>query len=329
MSILKASGTNTIPISVIIPCFNYGKFVGEIIDSVKNQTLKAAEIILVDDGSTDNTRELCENLAGIKYIWKPNGGVSSARNEGYRASRSEYIIFPDADDILKPTALEKLWEAIRKLDGSVGAIFGKAEMFSSGGKIEETLSYYPLFEDIEPYIMENVNPSLFILSKNFSERLIKGSVVPQCSAVINRKVYDEIGDWDENFFYHQDRDIWVRIALKYRIGYLNETIAGIRRHDNNITHEKNWFRNHHEILEILKKTYSAEYSHKTLKMMARKYYANGAYNMAQRYFAKDDIIMAKKLMRDAFRHNPKKIKAFFRLINYEAIWIFSRKKRAA
>lgn len=93
-------------ISVIIPCHNYGRFVGEAIDSVKQQTYPNWEIILVDDGSVDDTRAVvaryCAADPRIKYYYQPQKGVSAARNTGFGLASGEYLQLLDADDLLAP-----------------------------------------------------------------------------------------------------------------------------------------------------------------------------------------------------------------------------------
>jgi glycosyltransferase involved in cell wall biosynthesis len=314
-------------IAVIIPCYNYGKFIGETIKSVQAQTLQPEELIIVDDGSTDDTRTVCKSWQGVRYIWKPNGGVSSARNVGYKASHSEYIIFPDADDVLKPEALEILWNTIKQLEPKVAAVFGRAETFSTSDVKEKNASLYiPSPEDVIPYLSQKQNEMTAILSNKCIERLIRGNIVPQCSALIARKVYDEIGIWDEQFLFHQDRDIWLRIASKYTIAYVDRTVAGIRRHDSNITHSKNWFRNHFEILDILKKTYHADWAAIPLRRLAKCQYAFNAYNMAQRFASQGDYVQARKLMFSAIWHKPAKAKAWIQGVRYALGSIFIKQK---
>jgi glycosyltransferase involved in cell wall biosynthesis len=93
--------------SVVIPTYNRGSFIREAIDSVLNQTLRPAEIIVVDDGSTDDTKNVISNFGSrITYLPVENGGVSRARNIGIKQSRSEYIAFLDSDDTWEPQYLE-------------------------------------------------------------------------------------------------------------------------------------------------------------------------------------------------------------------------------
>lgn len=99
-------------ISIIIPAYNSGKFIESTLASVSNQTFTDFEIIVIDDGSTDNTAEIVKHAQTedlrIKYHYKTNGGVSSARNMGIAHAQGQFISFLDSDDILKPTFLEKM-----------------------------------------------------------------------------------------------------------------------------------------------------------------------------------------------------------------------------
>lgn len=123
-------------ISIITPVYNAESFIQNGIDSVLSQTYTNWELILVDDGSTDSTAEICDKAAAadsrITVIHKPNGGVSSARNTGLRAVRGEYIAWMDSDDCFCPSALEKLYAAIVAHDLPI-AICNYKNIYPDGG----------------------------------------------------------------------------------------------------------------------------------------------------------------------------------------------------
>ena len=110
-------------LSIIVPIFNVEKYVSDCIKSILAQTYKDFELILVNDGSTDNSREICSYYAAIDdrviLIQKKNGGVSSARNEGMAIAKGKYIAFVDADDTIEPSMYEKLIEGAQKLDSDM------------------------------------------------------------------------------------------------------------------------------------------------------------------------------------------------------------------
>ena len=112
-------------ISVIIPIYKVEEYLNECLYSVVNQTCKNLEIILVDDGSPDNSPQMCDNWANqdnrIKVIHKANGGLSDARNAGIDIASGEYIAFVDSDDFIKLDMLEKLHAALVKTDSDIAA----------------------------------------------------------------------------------------------------------------------------------------------------------------------------------------------------------------
>ncbi|MBO4897377.1 MAG: glycosyltransferase [Clostridia bacterium] len=110
-------------ISIIIPVYNAGKYINECVDSIINQTFRDFELILVDDGSADNSGKICDDYAEkdsrIKVIHKENGGQAIARNKGLKIATGEYICFVDADDAVNPNMLEYLYEAAEKTKSKI------------------------------------------------------------------------------------------------------------------------------------------------------------------------------------------------------------------
>lgn len=122
-------------ISIIIPVYNVEKYLKRCVESVCTQTMEDLEILLVDDGSTDSSGELCEQLARqdrrIRVIHKKNGGISDARNTGLKIAKGEYIGFVDSDDWIEPTMYEELLTAV-KGSGALLATTGMNRFYESG-----------------------------------------------------------------------------------------------------------------------------------------------------------------------------------------------------
>src|SRR5687768_491351 len=101
----QSSDTRSL-ISVIIPCYNHSHYLSTAIESVLTQSHKAVEIVVVDDGSVDATKQVALSYPGVKYVYQSNQGLSAARNMGIRNSTGQYLVFLDADDWLYPQALQ-------------------------------------------------------------------------------------------------------------------------------------------------------------------------------------------------------------------------------
>ena len=194
-------------ISVIIPAFNSEKTIIECVDSVLNQSRVdlVTEILIVDDGSNDSTVELIkgiyQNESRVRVICKQNGGVSSARNIGIKAAKSEWIALLDSDDVWLQEKLEKQWNWIEKRPdiAFIGTNRNK-ENIHYGTKEEEGL-----------------------YSLNLLQVLIK--MWPHTStALIRKDVFECIGYFNENMRYAEDGDMWCRIALKHKLYYIAETL---------------------------------------------------------------------------------------------------------
>lgn len=119
-------------IAVVIPAYNSARYIGEALESVAWQTLQPAEVVVVDDGSTDCTGQVSESFPGVRVVRQENGGPSAARNSGVAATMAPIIAFLDADDIWLPDKLE-LQAAALLADDSVGYVLGQLRTFLSEG----------------------------------------------------------------------------------------------------------------------------------------------------------------------------------------------------
>ncbi len=201
-------------ISVIIPCYNAEKFISETLESILNQTMKCKEIIVVDDGSKDNTLNILKKFGSdIKIISINNSGVSIARNTGIKASSCQYIAFCDADDIWLPEKTEKQYHFMQEKDikfSSTNAhIFGKSS------------------ENFEPLIPPS-NPIRFI-------DLLKCNYIFTSSVLLHKEIFQKSGLFWEKLRNNQDWHLWLKIALHYDLYFLNEKLIHYRMHQGGIS----------------------------------------------------------------------------------------------
>src|SRR5690349_12153377 len=116
----KRNHVDIATVSVVITCYNHGAFLAEAIETARAQSHRASEIIVVDDGSTDDTRPIACGHADVTYFWQEHSGLAVARNTGLRASVRDCVVFLDADDRLCPNALES---GVRCLLGNPNSVF--------------------------------------------------------------------------------------------------------------------------------------------------------------------------------------------------------------
>ena len=205
-------------VSVVIPNYNYERYLRETIDSVLGQTYPDVEIIVVDDGSKDESKEI---LAGygdrIRTIFQKNQGVSATRNNGVKESTGEFIAFLDADDAWLPTKLEKQVRRFRE-DSSLGLLHvGVDEVDADGNSLVERL------EGVEG----NVSATL-LMSKR--EGVLGGG----SGLMVPRRVFDEVGGFDLRLSTSADWDLFYRISERYSVGFVPEILLKYRVHNSNM-----------------------------------------------------------------------------------------------
>lgn len=201
-------------VSAIIPAYNCEKFIGLTIDSVLSQTYSDLELIVVDDGSTDNTASVINSINDkrIRYHYQPNSGLpAKGRNAGAKFSKGEYLAFLDHDDIWMPEKIEKQL-AILKLDPKIALISTNGFLI-----LENTKTEIPLIEDVKTGYFNDGN---FFPNNN----------VILSSALINRSVYCEFGGFREflDLKAVEDYDLWLRIYPNYPCYYLDDCLMYYR-----------------------------------------------------------------------------------------------------
>jgi len=229
--------------SIIIPTYNRADEVVESIDSAVGQDYPHFEIVVVDDGSTDDTRERLKSYVdngSIQYVHKPNGGCASARNEGLRHAKGDYIAFLDSDDILKPDFLSRSIAVLDRMPEDVGAVFSDYErMLESGTVMEKTLFQNVDFIEKMPaeYIDERFeSPEVLLLNRDFHRHQVISSMVA-VTAVLKRSVYDALEWYDESLRCCQDWELLTRMTKAFRVACLNEPTEVVRFCVAGITHQ--------------------------------------------------------------------------------------------
>jgi glycosyltransferase involved in cell wall biosynthesis len=227
-------------VSVIIPTYNRSALLAEAIESALAQTWKDLEIIVVDDGSTDDTQEVLAPYCGrIKYIYQPNSGVPSCpRNAGIRNATGEYIAILDSDDVMFPRKLE-MQVALFEKHTDVGMVCSDFSKSADGRIVCESFisSGHSRFMKLPK---KQVGPNQYILNRGVCDCLALDNFIGTSSVVARRDVFESVGLFDESPEIRsvEDIDMWFRIAERFPFGYIDLPLHMYRLHQGNISSMK-------------------------------------------------------------------------------------------
>lgn len=212
-------------ITIAIPVYNGSNFMKVAIDSAIAQTYKNKEILVVNDGSTDNgeTEKIALSYGNkIRYIKKENGGVATALNLAIKEMKGEYLSWLSHDDIYKPYKLERQIEVLNKLEDKNTIIFSNVELIDEKGDIFCTTHYSNLLTHEE--LCQGIYP------------VIKGTV-NGCALLISKKCFDKVGLFNEKLKTSNDYEMWLRLFKKFKSYLIEEPLIQYRVHKNQDTNK--------------------------------------------------------------------------------------------
>lgn len=215
-------------IDVVIPTYNGERFILAALDSVNAQTVLPTRIIVVDDGSTDRTADVVRAYASIvplTLLQQKNGGLSAARNAGIRASTGEYIALLDADDEWYPTKLEEQMRVFANTPFvDVGLVYTAYSIIDADGRPTDKFFQVPLDR--------RVRGKVFV--RLLDANMITGS---GSGVLVKRACFDAVGLFDEQLAACEDWDMWLRVAQKCAVDFVDKPLVKIRRHGENMQND--------------------------------------------------------------------------------------------
>ncbi|HEX6122765.1 MAG TPA: glycosyltransferase family A protein, partial [Ktedonobacterales bacterium] len=214
----------TATVSIIIPTYNRAELLGEAVQSALAQTYAAREILVVDDGSTDQTPAAAASFgAEIRYLQQANAGVETARNAGVAAATGEYLYFLDSDDVLRPRAVERL-VAVLEAHPSAGMVYGTAEEFDLSGHLMRLIT--------PPYSRP---PGVWPGAEELAHLLLR-SYIQTGALLARRSVFEAVGGFRPVFGgMAEDWDLYARMAGAADVGYIPDLLAIVRHQPGGLT----------------------------------------------------------------------------------------------
>lgn len=204
-------------VSVIVPTYNSARYVTAAVDSILDQSFKDFEVLVIDDGSTDDTRTVLARYGSpVRYIHQSNRGVSIARNRGIAESTGKYIAFLDADDTWFPAKLERQLDALTQTPGY--------RLCYTGFR----------FVDDQMRSLRDHRPRQF--DDALEGLLFHGNIVSSiCTVLVERALFDQVGGFDPELSQCADWDMWVRLARTTRFLVIEDLLVTYRQHATNMS----------------------------------------------------------------------------------------------
>lgn len=201
-------------VSVLIPSYNAAAYLRETIESAQAQTHAAAEVIVVDDGSRDDSAAIARACAGVRLVEQANQGVAAARNAALRVATGDFVVFLDADDRLLPEAIETGLAAFAARPAA-GFVYGTSRVIGPDGSVLPRPARPPVGHASYRTFLEG------------------DAMVPPSCALFRRAAVDEAGGFRQRHFPTEDYDLCLRIARRHPIHCHNQVVTEYRRHGDN------------------------------------------------------------------------------------------------
>ena len=270
-------------VSLIIATFNHARFLGAAIDSALAQTLGAVDVVVVDDGSTDDTPAVLARYAGrVRVLRQPNRGLAAARNAGLAAARGTYVAFLDADDVMAPTKLAAQLEMLER-SPTIGWTYCDVLIETVATRTTVTAS-------------ERFGYGARALDGWLFPELIHGNFIPAIAPMIRRTALDAAGGFDERLTALEDWDMWLRLSLIAEARYTPAVLVTYRIRPGGMSEDRaRMDRNRFCVLDKINRTRPVALESlgnagrriiaDTHNWLGKEAYASGDWSEARRRFA--------------------------------------------
>jgi glycosyltransferase involved in cell wall biosynthesis len=281
---MKLSAPKT---SICIPTYNRKDYLVETLESVFAQTYRDYEVVIVDDGSTDDTEQMIkQNNYPIRYFWQKNQGEPAARNKLIDLARGEYITFIDSDDLLFPDAVEELMNIVESDDSDVVAYSSYVGIDKDGRNVKRK---------------SHKMPSGYIAAE-----LFEYIYVHSCGTMCKKKLLEEVGGFDTSLPVCSPYALWLELSLKYKFISAAKPTFKRRRHSENLSVYS--FANRKIELNVLEHAYQNDFNNRDKQIMSRnramKRLSKEGYRAARCAIREEQPEAACKLLQQSYQRHP-------------------------
>jgi glycosyltransferase involved in cell wall biosynthesis len=273
---------------VIIATYNRAAFLDESLRSVLNQRYRPLEILVADDGSTDETRDCVEMFQhpAIQYLHLEHSGRPSVvRNRALELAKGQFVAFLDDDDIWQPNKIERQVEALRS-QPHAGFSYTDARLIHSDGVTTDPV----------------LKPEQRLGGAIFSALLLDCFIVPS-TILIRKDLLDRVGLFDETLAITEDYDLWLRLAFASRAAFVDEPLAWIRRHEGSISREREIL-THQNMLTVLERLSDRQQLSLRQSVEVRRAIARARVRLGRFYLKSGVRADARRQFRTALLFNP-------------------------
>ena len=298
---------NEVLVSVVIPVYNSEQYITECIDSALTQTYQNIEIIIVDDGSTDNTVNIISeyNNELIKLFHQKNAGSGAARNHGIEQASGTWIAFLDADDIWLPDKLQKQLEHCSDLDWSHTDLYLHGDVYPRHTKTTELTPKH----------------SGFILKNLLVENSIGTS-----SVIIKKEILQKLGAFNTDLRALQDWDLWLRVAAENQICYVDEPLVYYRVHSSSVSRNVRKTLPYH--LNLIKNVFSQNGLARDLQELKHEALSRSCHICSQIAEQEEDYLFSCSCAFKALIYRPQDMSNYSRLIKIMSKTVISFSKHS-
>lgn len=278
-------------VSIVLPTYNRAQYLAETIHNLFHQEYEDFELIVVDDGSTDETNTLLEEFEDprLRTIRHPtNRGASASRNSGIQAARGEYVAFQDSDDRWKREKLRLQVELMEKRGPEVGLVYTGVEINGAGIR--------------EPSVIKPQKRG-----RVYKDQLWRDWITPTPSWLVRRSCFSTVGDFDERLPARQDYELSLRLAREYEFDFIKDVLVVMNTDvEGRISDEpSNRIRAHEMLMDTLREDHLKNYS----KFTRRRILACQNFTLARYCQRHGDYASARTFFQKALTMNPFHVKA--------------------